>query len=77
MKKFLPFSFVLALALMNPISASADTATAEVTAVRYGDESPDTSDSGILNDLMLMTAAGTVMTVICLKERRKRNEETA
>lgn len=74
-KLFLTFALVLAAALIDPVSASAE--TAEVTAIRYGDESnqesPNTSDlSSISSYIMMLTASGSV--AILMKGRRKRHE---
>ena len=71
-KLFLTFALVLAAALINPVSASAE--TAEVTAIRYGDEnSPDTADlSNMSSYVFLLASSGTA--AIMMAERRKRHE---
>ena len=74
-KLFLTFALVLAAALTGSISASAE--TAEVTAIRYGDESnqksPKTADlSNISNYMIMLVTSGSLLVVTA--GRRKRHE---
>lgn len=65
MKKLLAFCLVLATVLLTPISAAAD--TAEVTAVRYGNENnnPNTADLVNISDYMILFAvSGTAIVLI-------------
>ena len=78
MKKLFSFALVLAMVLMTPIGTYADTATAEVTAIREGDdsetdESPNTSDLSSISVYMLMLAVSG-SAVLLIAERRKRHE---
>lgn len=74
-KLFLTFALALAAALIDPVSASAE--TAEVTAIRYGDESnqesPNTADlSNISNYMIMLVTSGSLLVVTA--GRRKRHE---
>lgn len=75
MKKLFSFALVLAMVLMTPLSTFAD--TAEVTAIRYGDEeereNPNTTDlSNISTYMIMLVTSGSLLVVTT--GRRKRHE---
>lgn len=75
MKKLFLFTFalVLAAALINPVSASAE--TAEVTAIRYGDEnSPNTADLSNMPSYVFLLASSGTAAIMMMSGRRKQHE---